>query len=121
MTRWSLSGIFADQRNISEDLLDEVVAVIQDPSAQRTFNQFQKSELCRRGLRTCFMDRLGEIQVPALVVHGSQDTLVPLADSREAARRIPCAQLEVIPGAGHWPMREKPDQFNRLVVDFLNQ
>jgi pimeloyl-ACP methyl ester carboxylesterase len=121
MTRWSLSSIFANRRNISEDLVDEVFAAVQDPSAQRTFNQFQKSEVLKDGLRTCLMDRLGDIRAPALVIHGEHDTLVPLADSREAARRISNAQFEIIPGAGHWPMREKPDQFNRLVANFLTE
>jgi pimeloyl-ACP methyl ester carboxylesterase len=119
LTRWTLAGIFADARNISDEITDEVFKAVQNPGGQQAFAEFQKAEMLPERLKTSYMDRLGEIQAPTLVIHGEKDTLVPIAAAREAARRIPDARLEVIPGAGHWPMREKPDLFNRLVVDFL--
>ena len=64
-------------------------------------------------------DRLTRIAAPALVVGGERDTIVPLATGERIARLLPWAELVVIPGAGHNPMWERPDSFNRLVVDFL--
>lgn len=119
MTRWSLSSIFADRRNMSDELVDEVFAAVQNPSGQKAFAEFQRSEMLPDRVLTCYMDRLGEIDRPVLVVHGDKDNLVPLADAQEAARRIRGARLAVIDGAGHWPMREQPETFNRLVADFL--
>jgi len=54
-----------------------------------------------------------------VILLGEKDGLVPLADAQEAARRISGARLEVIANAGHWPMREQPEVFNRLVKEFL--
>jgi len=119
LTRMSLGQIFADPRNITPELEEEAYQAALDPSGQRSFGKFQKAEMLPDRLRTCFMDRLGEIQAPTLIVHGEKDKLVPLAASQEAARRIPNARLEVIPDAGHWPMREQPQQFNRLLVGFF--
>ena len=44
--------------------------------------------------------RLRDVGVPTLVLHGRRDRLVPIADSRELARLIPGAELDLMPG-GH--------------------
>jgi pimeloyl-ACP methyl ester carboxylesterase len=46
-------------------------------------------------------DRLGEIAVPTLVIHGSADALFPLGHGRALADEIPGARLLVLDGAGH--------------------
>ena len=120
MAAWSLGSIFADKRNITPDLEEEVWQAIQDPIAQRSFSSFQRYELGLYELRTCVMDRLNEIRCPTLIIHGEKDSLVPIAAAREAAQRIPNARLEVIQGAGHWPMRERPQVFNQLLIDFFS-
>jgi pimeloyl-ACP methyl ester carboxylesterase len=45
--------------------------------------------------------RLAEITVPALVIHGTDDPLFPLAHGEALAREIPGAELLVIDGLGH--------------------
>ena len=45
--------------------------------------------------------RLGEISVPTLVIHGTDDPLFPLGHGEALAREIPGAQLLVIDGLGH--------------------
>jgi len=119
LARWSLQSIFADSRNITDELVEEVFEAVQNPSAQQAFAEFQRAELGWKELKTCFVDRMDEIRTPTLIIHGEKDGLVPLADAQEAARRISGARLEVIANAGHWPMREQPEVFNRLVKEFL--
>ena len=46
-------------------------------------------------------ERLSEIEVPVLVIHGTDDPLFPLAHGEELARAIPGARLVVIDGLGH--------------------
>lgn len=54
-------------------------------------------------------ERLPRITTPTLVIHGEADPLIPVAAAHDLARRIPGAQLELIPGWGHdlpdplWP------------------
>jgi pimeloyl-ACP methyl ester carboxylesterase len=62
--------------------------------------------------------RLGAIRVPALVLAGSGDRLVPPANSRLLAERIPGAMLKELPG-GHMFMIEYPREFNSAVVEFV--
>ncbi len=123
-SRWaasySLKSILRNPQSRTEALVDEVFAAMQIPSSQRAFGQFQRDEILWDGMKTNYMQRLPEIQVPVLLVHGSNDIGVPLKYARQAAARFPNARLEVIQDAGHWTQRDFPQQFNRLVLEFLN-
>lgn len=59
--------------------------------------------------------RLREITAPTLVVHGSEDWVVPRERARELAREIPNATLAWIDNAGHFPYAEGPDAFRRAL------
>lgn len=63
--------------------------------------------------------RLGEIRCPTLVVVGAldKDDFHGIADRLAAG--IPGAEKVVVAGAAHLPSLERPDEFNRLLVDFL--
>ena len=64
-------------------------------------------------------DRLRRATLPALVVWGEQDRLVPLAHAHAFAAGLPDAHLQVMPGAAHYPYLEQPDAFAELVEDFV--
>jgi pimeloyl-ACP methyl ester carboxylesterase len=63
--------------------------------------------------------RLGKLTAPTLVVWGEQDRLIPLALGRRFARDIPGAGLQIIPDCGHVPQFERPDAFNKALLNFL--
>jgi pimeloyl-ACP methyl ester carboxylesterase len=65
------------------------------------------------------MDRLGEIGVPTLVLGGAQDAMTPPKFVQFLADSIPGAQLALLEGAGHYPMVEQADAFNRRLGEFL--
>jgi pimeloyl-ACP methyl ester carboxylesterase len=65
--------------------------------------------------------RLGEVGVAVLVVVGDLDTAQTLEAADALARGIPGARLEVIEGAAHLPNMERPEEFNRLVLEFLSE
>ena len=63
--------------------------------------------------------KLGAINIPTLVVWGGDDELVPLADGRDYAARIPHAKLVIVQDCGHAPSLEKPFEFVAAVEAFL--
>lgn len=63
-------------------------------------------------------DRLGEIDVPVMIVSGEFDEARPVT-MEEFATMIPEAHVEVIPGAGHGAPAERPDMMADLVSSFL--
>src|SRR5690606_40035180 len=64
-------------------------------------------------------DTLHGLRVPALVIVGDEDRLSPLAEAEAMAEAIPEAKLAVIEQAGHLSAVERPEEFNRLVADFV--
>ena len=70
-------------------------------------------------MRTNYLDRLSEIKVPTLLVHGMEDRIVPVTWAERAHRLIKNSTIELIPECGHLPPIEKPDLFNRLIRRFL--
>ncbi len=66
-------------------------------------------------------DRLAEIQVPTLVIGGTDDKMTPLRFSRYLAERISGARLEVLEGAGHMMALEQPAAVAAAVTQFLSR
>ncbi len=64
---------------------------------------------------------LSTIQVPALVIWGEEDGLIPPAQSRAMLPRIRGSSGVGIPEAGHLPSLEAPAMFARAVGDFLDR
>ncbi len=63
--------------------------------------------------------RLSQIQAPTLVLVGEVDRTRTLAAADLLAKDLPNARKVVMPGTAHLPNMERPEEFNRLVLDFL--
>jgi 3-oxoadipate enol-lactonase len=61
-------------------------------------------------------DRLAEIDVPTLVIHGEQDGIIRFAAGQRLAQAIPGATLEPLPGRGHHVAWEDGDRVADLIV-----
>lgn len=66
------------------------------------------------------MDRLQLIRAETLVCHGTDDRIVPAANARILAERVPVARLELFEGGSHVFFWEAAERFNRLVIEFLS-
>jgi pimeloyl-ACP methyl ester carboxylesterase len=65
--------------------------------------------------------RLGEIRCPVLVITGAEDRMMPAENSRLLAEGIGGAEQYMVDGAGHSFFLEKPDEVNRVLIDFLSR
>lgn len=61
--------------------------------------------------------RLQQIAAPTLVVHGTEDEMLPVANARAIAARIPDARLEILEGVGHMFFWEQPQRSAELVCE----
>jgi 3-oxoadipate enol-lactonase len=66
-------------------------------------------------------ERLEELQVPTLIIVGELDVPDFLSIANTLERHIPDAEKTVIPGVAHLPNMEKPEEFNRSVLDFIGR
>lgn len=63
--------------------------------------------------------RLRQVRQPTLVVHGSEDPLVPLVNARWMAGLLPDARLHVVPRGGHLFLLDEPESVVGVVRAFL--
>ncbi|MDR5682454.1 MAG: alpha/beta fold hydrolase [Armatimonadota bacterium] len=120
IVRLGLRFVVGEKRAITPDLLSDVSEAARSQNAARVFYAWLRTELQVGRLRTFYGERLHRVGVPTLIVHGERDRLVPVEWARRAAARMPNARLCILAGCGHWPPRERPGQFNRLLTDFLD-
>jgi pimeloyl-ACP methyl ester carboxylesterase len=62
-----------------------------------------------------------QVRAPSLLVWGTRDGAVDLRSSEILMQKLPECELAVLPGVGHLPFEEEPDEFNRLVLEFLER
>ncbi len=77
----------------------------------------------QRGMaeRADSVELLARISCPTLVIAGSDDSLTPPDEAERMCGQIPNAGFALINEAGHLSNLEQPEEFNRVVADFLNQ
>ncbi len=71
--------------------------------------------------RTDAQNILAEIDLPTLVLCGTEDSITSLEEMRQFSRTMPDAEFHAIPGAGHMAPLEKPELVNNLIQDFLSK
>ena len=59
------------------------------------------------------------LSIPTLIVWGTEDEVIPLSKGRSLHSALGGSELRTITGAQHVPHWEQPDEFNRLLQDFL--
>ena len=61
------------------------------------------------------------IKAPVLYLLGGRSTIVPAATQEELKKVLPQARIVTMPGLGHYPSDEKPEEFVRIVDEFLGR
>ena len=74
----------------------------------------------RYALEDRIEEKLPQVRVPALVVRGSRDPIVPQGWAEEATRLLPMGRLVVIPRAPHTVVYSAPLELSRVVLPFLS-
>lgn len=64
-------------------------------------------------------DKLARINQQVIMICGSEDRLTPLKYSHFLAEKLPSGRVEVIDGAGHMVMIEKPEEVNQAIKTFI--
>jgi pimeloyl-ACP methyl ester carboxylesterase len=68
---------------------------------------------------TDLRNELGRIEAPTLVIWGENDRLLPVMHGHTCITLVPNGRLEIVRGAGHVPMLERPEEVSRLLRGFL--
>jgi len=110
-----LNQAYPSGHNVDDDLVDLLIGPSREPGATESF----------RGFVNLFNDwlapqLLAQIHTPVRLLWGEADPWEPVAEARRWAREFSCIQeLKVLPGLGHCPHDEGPEQVNPMLLDWL--
>jgi pimeloyl-ACP methyl ester carboxylesterase len=91
-----------------------------DPHARAAIRHVVSAVVDWRGQSVTMADRayLTE-EMPMAVVWGRHDKVIPVRHASNAAALAPKARIEVIPNAGHFPHKDHPERFSKILHDFI--
>lgn len=118
MAKFNLCYLYCKSENVNEELVEDVFHAVKKRKTE-AFRSWLKSELCWNQLQTNFLDRLHEITIPTLILHGAEDKVIPISSAKRAHSKIKGSNLHIFSECGHWPPREKTDKFNKILMSFL--
>ncbi|MFQ6015329.1 MAG: alpha/beta fold hydrolase [Anaerolineae bacterium] len=115
--------LFFDRRFETEEWVDLILDLAQQPGAQRAFLKILRAGVNLRGVRLEILqplwEKIAELKAPTLIIWGKQDRLLPVSHAYVAHRMIAGSRLHIFERCGHMPQIEKASEFNQLVAEFL--
>ena len=115
---WALRRMYADARKIRPGTLEGYEAPLSMPGVMDHLLGIVKT--WRADLRE-IEPALARIKdKPVLLIWGECDGAVDPRSAKELMKRLHSAQLNTFPGVGHLPYEEAPEEFNRVVMEFLS-
>lgn len=116
-------ALFLFSPNYTREQPDRVAAWVERAAAQHRRAADRDIALKRIDMITAHdtLARLDGIAQPALAICGTQDFCTPPALSEEIADAIPGCELVAVPDCGHLVEYENPDEFHRIVSDFIGR
>lgn len=104
----------------SSDLV-RVLGNLPDPTAYEAYLRTLRAVVDWRGQVVTMLDRCYLTEsLPVQLIWGDQDSVIPVGHAHLAHSAMPGSHLEIFHGSGHFPFRDDPARFLRVVENFLD-
>lgn len=107
---------FYDPAVATKELVDEVYGIVNDRS-----KGIRVVAMAKSAVRHNLGDKLHQIKAPTLLIWGKQDIVTPPFVGEKFHEMIANSRLYFIDQCGHAPMMEKPEMFNNILENFLEE
>jgi 2-hydroxy-6-oxonona-2,4-dienedioate hydrolase len=119
--RARVEWLFHDTSLVTDELVALRLAIYTQPGFERAMTNIVAVQNWEYREPYVWSDSwCGQITAPTLLLWTDHDPTGGVDEAELLREWIPDARLEVIEGAGHWPQWEKPDEFHRAHLRFLN-
>ncbi len=108
--------VFYDPAIATPELVDEVFASVND-----RIKLIKTLTIAKSAIRHNMAKDLPKMHVKTCIIWGKNDKVTPPNVAEEFHRLLPNSSLYWIDKCGHAPMMEHPDEFNRIVEEWLNK
>lgn len=118
--RERLQWLMADPATVSEELVEVRYRIYTQPAFRANIdNIVVLLEMDTRLKNLLTGEMLARIQAPTLVLWTSHDPSAKLDVGEKMHKDIPNSRFVVMEHCGHWPQYERPDEFNRISIEFF--
>ena len=108
--------VFYNSKVATKEIVDEVFETVNNrEKLVRTL------AIAKSAIRHNMSGELPNIKTPTLLIWGENDLVTPPEVAREFKSLLPNSKLEWIKKCGHAPMMEHPNEFNKILFNWLNQ
>jgi pimeloyl-ACP methyl ester carboxylesterase len=93
---------------------------LSDPDTRQSFLRTLRSVVDYRGQAVSALNRLAlRTELPVMAIWGDSDSIIPVDHAYAAHEARTDSRLEVLPGVGHFPQVEAPNEVVELIEDFI--
>lgn len=107
---------FYDPAMATDELVDEVFSI-----TNNRLKVIKIIALAKSAIRNNLGEDLSKIKIPALLIWGKNDNVTPPFVAEEFHKLLPNSELHFIDKCGHAPMMEVPEEFNKILFNFLQK
>lgn len=107
---------FYDPKMATDELVNEVFEI-----TNNRLKVIKIIALAKSAIRNNLGEELNQIKQPTCLIWGNNDTITPPFVGKEFNKLIPNSELHFVDKCGHAPMMEVPDEFNKILSDFLDK
>ncbi|WKD61575.1 2-hydroxymuconate semialdehyde hydrolase [Corynebacterium ciconiae DSM 44920] len=119
--RDTLELFVVDKTLITEELVDlRYNSALNDTASDRLKEVVAARDRDRNELPLDF-DKLAELDIPVLLIHGTQDKVIPVSRTWDLLNVVPHADVHIFSQCGHWSQVERADEFNRVIKQWLSE
>ena len=102
------------------DEVAEIYESFRDPASRAAIRHVVRAVVDWQGQIVTMADRAYLTDaMPMCVIWGDQDRVIPVSHAARAADLAPKARVEVVPNAGHFPHKDHPERFVKILNDFV--
>ena len=120
----ALHGLHRTGAPAARDLgeVADIYESFRNPRTRAAIRHVVRAVVDLRGQVVTMVDRAYLTQaMPMLVIWGAQDRVIPVRHAQNAAQLAPGAVVEIIENSGHFPHKDHPERFVKVVTDFVRQ
>ena len=118
-----LSQLFYDPQKLPLNLVDSVLRIFNLPHSSKALLRALRSSVDLKGLKRDvwkpLQEKINLLSCPTLIIWGHQDKITPVDQAYQGEKLIKEAALYIFDKCGHMPQVERAEEFNNLVLDFL--
>jgi pimeloyl-ACP methyl ester carboxylesterase len=107
---------FYDPKVASKELVDEVYEICNNRG-----KAIRVISMAKSAMRENLAKMLHRLTMPVLLIWGKEDKITPPFVAEDFHRLLVNSELVLVEQCGHAPMMEKPEEFNRILNEFLEK